>query len=103
MTFLLTGFREQEVVHLSWNDIHFRRIRVTAKPDLRFSRSEGPSERLIELLKVHPQDGSRFVFPSPRGNRLPHMWYSARRNPNRPNCPPTFSSKISYTSPNAHM
>jgi integrase len=31
-------------------------------------------KQLIELLKVHPRkDGSRFVFPSPRGNRELHM------------------------------
>lgn len=38
-TFLYTGFREQEVVHLAWPDINFNlnTIRVTAKPDLGFS------------------------------------------------------------------
>jgi site-specific recombinase XerD len=38
-TFLLTGLREQEVVHLSWDDINFTlsTVRVTAKPDLGFS------------------------------------------------------------------
>src|SRR5262245_60238409 len=36
LTFLLTGFREQEVVHLSWDDISSSvgTIKVTAKPDL---------------------------------------------------------------------
>lgn len=39
LTFLLTGFREQEVVHLRWDDINFglNTIRVTAKPELGFS------------------------------------------------------------------
>ncbi len=82
MTFLLTGFREQEVVHLFWNDIHFtlNTVRVTAKPDLGFSpkrweeREVPVPKQLIELLNVHPRkDGSRFVFPSPRGNRELHM------------------------------
>jgi integrase len=38
-TFLYTGFREQEVVHLFWTDINFNlnTIRVAAKPDLGFS------------------------------------------------------------------
>jgi integrase len=37
-TFLLTGFREQEVMYLFWSDINLtlRTIRVTAKPDLDF-------------------------------------------------------------------
>ena len=82
MTFLLTGFREQEVMYLAWNDISFNlnTVRVTAKPDLGFSpkrweeREVPVQKRLIELLKVHSRtDGSRFVFPSPRGNRELHM------------------------------
>jgi integrase len=81
-TFLLTGLREQEVVHLSWEDINFtlNTARVTAKPDLGFSpkrweeREVPVPKRLNELLKVHPRRmGSRFVFPSPRGNRELHM------------------------------
>src|SRR5688500_9867072 len=37
-TFLLTGFREQEVMHLFWEDINFNlhTIQVTAKPDYSF-------------------------------------------------------------------
>jgi integrase len=82
MAFLLTGFREQEIVHLSWDDINIglRMVRVTAKPDLGFSpkrweeREVPVPNHLIELLKEHPhRDGSRFVFPSPRGNRELHM------------------------------
>ena len=31
-------------------------------------------KQLVESLKAHPRfDGSRFVFPSPRGNRELHM------------------------------
>jgi len=82
LTFLLTGFREQEVVHLYWDDINFNlnTVRVTAKPELGFSpkrweeREVPVPKRLIELLKAHPRvNGSRFVFPSPRGNRELHM------------------------------
>ena len=37
-TFLLTGFREQEVMFLHWSDVNFelRTVRVTAKPELGF-------------------------------------------------------------------
>jgi len=43
LTFLLTGFREQEVVHLLWNDIKFNlnTIKVTAKPELGFIQNAG--------------------------------------------------------------
>lgn len=81
-TFLLTGFREQEIVHLFWEDINFslNTIQVKAKPELGFypkrweDREVPVPKRLIALLKQHPRkDGSRFVFPSPRGNRELHM------------------------------
>jgi len=97
MTFLLTGFREQEVVHLSWNDINFNlnTVRVTAKPDLGFSpkrweeREVPVQKQLIELLKVHPRrDGSRFVFPSPRGNRELHMLDKCKAIAERAKLPP---------------
>ena len=81
-TFLFTGLREQEVVHLSWDDIslNLNTVRVTAKLDLGFSpkrweeREVPVPKQLIELLKGHTRvNGSRFVFPSPRGNRELHM------------------------------
>ena len=42
-TFLLTGFREQEVMYLFWGDVNLalRTIRVTSKPDLGFFQSAG--------------------------------------------------------------
>ncbi len=82
MTFLLTGFREMEVVHLYWNDINaaLRTVRVTAKPELGFSpkrweeREVPVPKQLIELLENHQhRKGSRFVFASPPGNREYHM------------------------------
>ena len=82
LTFLLTGFREQEVVHLWWDDINFslNTVRVTAKPDLGFSpkrweeREVPVPKQLMERLEAHPHfEDSRFVFPSPRGNRELHM------------------------------
>jgi len=82
MTFLYTGFREQELVHLFWTDINFnlKTIRVTAKPDLGFSpkrweeREIAANRQLVELLKEHPRRvGCRFIFPSRSGNRDWHM------------------------------
>lgn len=37
-SFLLTGLREQEMVHLIWSDLNFklRTLRVTAKPQMSF-------------------------------------------------------------------
>ena len=81
-TFLFTGFREQEVVHLVWSDLNFalNTIRVTVKPDLGFSpkrweeREVPVAKPLLALLKEHPRrENCRFVFPSPAGNREWHM------------------------------
>jgi len=81
-TFLLTGFREMEVVHLYWSDINFdlQTARVRSKPELgfypkRWEEREVPIPvKLIELLKAHrPRPGCKLVFPSPTGNREYHM------------------------------
>jgi integrase len=81
-TFLLTGFREMEVVHLYWSDINFdlQTARVTSKPELgfypkRWEEREVPIPvKLIELLKAHRQrPGCKLVFQSPTGNREYHM------------------------------
>ena len=81
-TFLLTGFREMEVVHLFWADISFelQTARVTAKPDMgfypkRWEEREVPIPvKLIDLLKAHTRrPGCNLVFPSPAGNREYHM------------------------------
>lgn len=81
-TFLLTGFRDKEIVHLTWDDVNFtlNTLKVTAKPDLGFSpkrweeREVPVPKQLIELLSKHPRrDRCRFVFPSPAGNREYHM------------------------------
>lgn len=77
-TFLLTGFREQEVMYLTWPDINLklRTVRVTAKPDWSFlpkrceEREVPIPQYLVERISAHPQtEGSPFVFPSPTGNR----------------------------------
>jgi len=88
LTFLLTGFREQEVVCLRWDDINFKlsTVRVTAKADLGFSpkrweeREVPVPNKLIEALQAYPHfKESRFVFPSPRGNRELHMLDKAKK------------------------
>jgi integrase/recombinase XerD len=83
MTFLLTGFREQEVVHLRWEDVNFslNMIKVKAKPELEFypkrweEREVPVPQQLTELISAHPRHSPecRFVFPSPPGNREWHM------------------------------
>jgi integrase len=81
-TFLLSGFREQEVMYLNWTDVNFelRTVRVTAKPNLGFypKRWEdrevpAPVELLEELRKLTHHPNCQFVFPSPTGNREQHM------------------------------
>jgi len=81
-TFLLTGLRELEVVHLFWTDVSFelQTVRVTAKPALgfypkRWEEREVPIPvQLIDLLKAHTRrTGCNFVFSSPKGNREYHM------------------------------
>ncbi|MGD0120443.1 MAG: site-specific integrase [Candidatus Binatus sp.] len=80
--FLLSGFREQEVMYLHWSDVNFelRTVRVTAKPNLGFypKRWEdrevpAPVELLEELRKHTHRPNCQFVFPSPTGNREQHM------------------------------
>jgi integrase len=87
-TVLLTGLREQEVVHLFWTDVSYelQTVRVTAKPELgfypkRWEEREVPIPvQLIEWLKAHTyRSGCNFVFPSPKGNREYHMLTAARR------------------------
>ena len=81
-TFLLTGFREKEVMFLHWSDLNFelRTVRVTAKPELgfypkRWEDREVPAPvELIEELRKHPhRPNCQFVLPSPTGNREQHM------------------------------
>ena len=59
--FLLTGFREQEVMYLFWRDVNFelRTVRVTAKPELGFypkrweDREVPATVELITELQKH--------------------------------------------------
>jgi integrase len=81
-TFLLTGFREQEVAYLFWTDVNFRlrTIRVTSKPHLGFSpkrweeRQVPVPVQLTEMLEARPHTWSeRLVFPSPTGRHEQNM------------------------------
>jgi integrase len=81
-TFLLTGFREQEVMYLFWSDVNLasRTIRITSKPDLGFfpkrweERKVPVPVRLANIIKGHAQtNGSTFMFPSPTGKREQNM------------------------------
>jgi integrase len=81
-TFLLTGFREQEVAFLFWSDanLKLRTIRVTSKPQLGFSPKRWEEREipipveLARLLEARPHlHSERFVFPSPTGNREHNM------------------------------
>jgi integrase len=81
-TFLLTGFREQEVMYLFWSDVNLqlRTVRVTAKPELGFypkrweeRQVPAPAELITELQKHTRRPNCQFVFPSPAGNREQHM------------------------------
>jgi integrase/recombinase XerD len=80
--FLMTGFREQEMVHLFWSDVNarLRSIRVTSKPKYGFSPKRWEERevpvpiQLIELLAEHPRrETTELVFPSRMGNREQNM------------------------------
>jgi integrase len=81
-SFVLTGLREQEMVHLVWSNLNFklRTVRVTAKPQFgfypkRWEEREIPIPvQLAQMLREHPRrSGTEFVFPSPTGNREQNM------------------------------
>ena len=74
-TFLMTGFREQEVMFLRWSDVNFelRTVRVTSKPELGFypKRWEdreipAPVELIDELRKHTHRPNCQFVISHPR-------------------------------------
>ena len=82
-TFLLTGFREQEVAFLFWSDINLklRTIRVTSKPHLGFSPKRWEEREIpipVELAKLledtpaPPQRAVRVPFAN-RQSRTQHV------------------------------
>lgn len=97
-TFLLTGFREQEVMYLFWSDVssQLRTIRVTAKPDLGFSpkrceeREIPLHAELAKIFECHPRHvNGRLIFPSPTGNREQNMLLKCKAVAERAGLDPT--------------
>ncbi len=97
-TFLLTGFREDEVMYLYWGDLDFDRgtLRVTAKPEFDFAVKDYeertvavPYDNLMgELYKLHPSNRisrlnsgkpCRLVFPTAGGKPNYHMLRLCKR------------------------
>lgn len=85
-TFLMTGLREQEVVHLIWTDINFelRVVRVTAKPwrsipnDGRSTRCRSPFNwrNCCEPIRGVPTASSFFLLARETGSST--CWIGAR-------------------------
>jgi len=86
LTLLYTGLREQELCHLTWDDLEFEKkvLRVTAKPEERFTpktweeREIEMSDDLVEALEGHPRT-CRWVFPTNRGKRHAHVYKIVQR------------------------
>jgi integrase/recombinase XerD len=81
LTLLYTGLREQELCHLTWDDLDFKKqlLRVTAKPAEGFTpktwdeRQIEMSDHLVKALKGHPRT-SRWVFPTIHNKRHAHVY-----------------------------
>jgi integrase len=97
-TFLLTGFREDEVMYLYWSDLDFDRgtLRVTAKPEFDFTVKDYeertiavPHDNLMgELYKLKQSNfimqlktgtPCRLVFPTAGGKPNSHMLRLCKR------------------------
>jgi integrase len=97
-TFLLTGFREDEVMYLYWSDVDFDRgtLRVTAKPEFDFTVKDYeertvavPHDNLMgELYKLEESnrisqmengEPCRLVFPTAGGKPNFHMLRLCKR------------------------
>ena len=86
LALLYTGLREQELCHLTWDDVDFKKklLRVTAKPDHNFTpktweeRDIEMSDRLVEALGSLPR-AARWVFPTARGKRHAHVYKIVER------------------------
>jgi integrase/recombinase XerD len=83
-TFLMTGFREQEIMHLSWRDVNFKHstIRVSHKPDFNWTpkaykvREVPAPDSLMALLKDWNTTRDRacvLVFPNGDCNPDGHL------------------------------
>lgn len=80
--FVLTGFREQEVMYTTWKNIDFQGnvVKVRSKPEMGFrikdneERSVPVPDRLIDsLLKRKKRSNSMLVFPGPAGKPNGHF------------------------------
>ena len=86
LTLLYTGLREQEICHLTWEDVDFKKklLRVTAKPGEGFTpktweeRDIEMSDRLVQALNSLPHT-ARWVFPTVRGKRHAHVYKIVER------------------------
>ena len=72
-TFLLTGFRDEEIAHLMWRDVHYAtgKLTVSAKPEFEFTPKsyevrgvEVPSSLLGSLKARQKVSKSELVFPT---------------------------------------
>ena len=81
-----SGMREQELCHLVWDDVDFKKkiLRVSAKPEYGFTpktweeRSIEMSDALLEALKTLPR-ASHWVFPTVRGKKHAHVYKIVER------------------------
>lgn len=86
LALLYTGLREQELCHLTWDDVDFKKklLRVTAKPEEKFTpktweeRDIEMSDRLIQALSLLPHR-ARWVFPTVGGKRHAHVYKIVER------------------------
>lgn len=74
-TLVLTGLRKEELINLTWNDIDLRqaRLRVTANGDFApkdYEEREIPMPPSLVDIFEKLSEGSHWVFPSRKGNRL---------------------------------
>jgi integrase len=85
-----SGMREQEICHLAWDNVDFRKklLRVAAKPDVSFTpktweeREIEMSDQLADTLKKLPER-SRWVFPTVSGKKHAHVYKIVERVANR--------------------
>jgi integrase/recombinase XerD len=81
-----SGMREQELCHLVWDDVDFKKkiVRVSAKPEYGFTpktweeRSIEISDALLEALRTLPR-ASEWVFPTVRGKKHAHVYKIVER------------------------
>lgn len=86
LTLFFTGLREQELCHLAWEDVDFKKkvIHVRAKPEHGFTpktweeREIEMSDHLVAALKALPRK-TQWVFPTVSGKRHAHVYKIVER------------------------